>query len=131
MSIELLNQIFELCIVPLIGVLTAYFTAFVRKKTKEISAEHNDEKMVKYINLLSQTITDCVTATNQTYVDSLKGENAFDAEAQKKALEKTYQSVMTVLSEEAIKYLTTIYGDLNEYIYTKIESEVKTQKKGA
>lgn len=131
MSIELLNQIFELCIIPLIGVLTAYFTAFVKKKTREIADEYNDDKMIKYVNLLSQTITDCVTATNQTYVDSLKGENAFDVDAQKKALEKTYQSVMTVLSEEATKYLTTVYGDLEEYIYTKIESEVKTQKKGA
>lgn len=130
-GIELLNQIFDLCIVPLLGVLTTFLVQYIKKKTSEITETADNDKMIKYINLLSQTITDCVAATNQTYVDSLKGENAFTEEAQKAAFEKTYQAVMTVINEDAATYLATIYGDLEEYIRTKIESEVKTQKKGA
>ncbi len=79
--------------------------------------------------MLSDTITNCVIATNQTYVDNLKDKNAFDEEAQKVAFEKTYQAIMKTLNDEAYKYLEEIYGDLEEYIKTKIESEVKTQKK--
>ena len=37
--------------------------------------------------MLSQTITDCVLATNQTYVDTLKAQGSFDAEAQKIAFD--------------------------------------------
>ena len=78
--------------------------------------------------MLSQTITDCVIATNQTYVDSLKKQNIFDHEAQKEAFNRTYQSVMSILSEEAKKYLTEAYGDLSAYITAKIESEVNSTK---
>lgn len=129
MNIELLNQIFQLCIVPLLGVLTTYLVQFIRKKVKDITATEKNEKAQKYIQMLSDTITNCVIATNQTYVDNLKDKNAFDEEAQKVAFEKTYQAIMKTLNDEAYKYLEEIYGDLEEYIKTKIESEVKTQKK--
>ena len=78
--------------------------------------------------MLADTITDCVVSTNQTYVDALKEANAFDKEAQKKAFELTYNKIMNVLTEDAKEYLTTIYGDLEIYITTKIESEVKLYK---
>jgi len=35
--------------------------------------------------MLDDTITKCVIATNQTYVDSLKDKNAFDKAAQEEA----------------------------------------------
>ena len=50
-------------------------------------------------------------------------------EAQKVAFEKTYQAIIKTLNEEAYKYLQSVYGDLDEYIKTRIESEVKMQKK--
>lgn len=81
--------------------------------------------------MLSETITNCVIATNQTYVDNLKDKNAFDEAAQKEAFNKTYQSVIETLNNEAYKYLQLAYGDLEEYIKTKIEAEVNTQKKEA
>ena len=77
---------------------------------------------------LIDTISACVIATNQTYVNSLKGQNAFDAEAQKKAFEMTYNAVIAVLSEDAKDYLTNIYGDLSVYIMNMIEAEVNRSK---
>lgn len=129
MTLELLNQIFQLCIVPLLGVLTTYLVQLIKKKTAEISDAETNAKAQKYIQLLSDTITNCVIATNQTYVDSLKGKDAFDEEAQKVAFEKTYQAIVKTLNDDAYSYLQEVYGDLETYIKTKIESEVKTQKK--
>ena len=37
----------------------------------------------KYLKMLSETITKCVIATNQTYVETLKKQGKFDEEAQK------------------------------------------------
>ena len=125
---EILQQIFELCIVPLLGILTGCLIKVIKNRADELTAESEDVLTKKYINMLSQTITDCVIATNQTYVDSLKGHDAFNYEAQKEAFNKTYQAVMTILSKEAKEYLTAIYGDLNAYITTKIESEVNLNK---
>ena len=125
---EILQQIFELCVVPLLGVLTTYLVKLIRKKNEELDAKVSKEVSKKYIDMLADTITDCVVSTNQTYVDALKEANAFDKEAQKKAFELTYNKIMNVLTEDAKEYLTTIYGDLEIYITTKIESEVKLYK---
>lgn len=125
---EILQQIFELCVIPLLGILTTYLVKLIRKKNKELDAKVSKEVSRKYIDMLADTITDCVVSTNQTYVDALKEANAFDKEAQKKAFELTYNKIMNVLTEDAKEYLTTIYGDLEIYITTKIESEVKLYK---
>ena len=125
---EILQQIFELCVIPLLGILTTYLVKLIRKKNKELDEKVSKEVSRKYIDMLADTITDCVVSTNQTYVDALKEANAFDKEAQKKAFELTYNKIMNVLTEDAKEYLTTIYGDLEIYITTKIESEVKLYK---
>ena len=126
--IELLNQIFELCIIPLLGVLTTFVVQYIRQKAKEIGIEINNDLAQKYINMISNTITNCVIATNQTYVETLKKEGKFDAEAQKVALEKTYNAVLAMLSEDCKQYIIEISGDLNTYLINLIEAEVNKQK---
>ena len=78
--------------------------------------------------MLSDTVINCVIATNQTYVEALKNKNAFDAEAQKVAFEMTYNAVINVLNDDAKKYLTNVYGDLSIYITNMIEAEVNRNK---
>jgi len=72
--------------------------------------------------MLDETITKCVIATNQTYVDNLKGQNAFTKEAQEEAFKKTYEAVMAILSKDAQEYLTNAVGDLNTYITNSIQA---------
>lgn len=126
--LSLLPQLFELCIFPLLGMLTAYIVTFLRSKKEEIKQKSKSETAKKYADMLTDTITTCVIATNQTYVDSLKSQNAFDAQAQKQALQMTLNSVLTILSDDAKVYLKEFYGDLNQYIINRIESEVRTTK---
>lgn len=128
MDMELIAQIFEVCIIPLLGVLTAYFIKWVNAKTANLANEANNELQAKYINMLNNTITDCVIATTQTYVDTLKKQGAFDAEAQKVAFTMTYEAVVKLLTDEATEYLNEAIGDLNLYITQKIESEVNLNK---
>lgn len=128
-NLELLNQIFQVCVIPLLAVLTTYLVKYIETKRDEIITEKNNTLAEKYIKMLSDTITDCVKATNQTYVDSLKDKNAFTKEAQEEAFKKTSDAVMLILSQEAKDYLSTIYGDLNQYIITQIESSVNANKK--
>lgn len=126
--LKMLYEILEVCIIPLLGILTVYAVKFIKIKSDEISKKVKNETADKYISLLSETISDCVIATNQTYVEALKKENAFTAEAQKEAFQLTYDAVMGVLTDDAKTYLTSIYGDLSAYIATKIEAEVNLNK---
>lgn len=128
MTMTLLTQIMEVVVIPLLGILTTYVVKIVNAKLEEVSANRKNELEKKYIDMLNDTISDCVIATTQTYVESLKKQGSFDAEAQKKAFNQTYGAVMGILSEEAKKYLNEAIGDLNLYITQKIEAEVKINK---
>lgn len=125
---QLIFDIFQACIIPLLGVLTAFFVKWVNAKSAEIKTNIDDATLKKYMDMLTKTITDCVVATNQTYVESLKAQGKFDAEAQKKAFELTSSAVMEILSADAQEYLSSAVGDLNVYITKKIEAEVNANK---
>ena len=109
--LRLLSEIFEVCIIPLLGILTAYAVAYLKAKKEEILAkivtnktQEEKELMSKYLDMVEKTVTNCVMTTNQTYVDSLKQEGKFDADAQKIAFDKTLDAVLAILSEDAKVY---------------------------
>lgn len=126
--LAILAQIFEVCIIPLLGLLTAWLISYINTKRNQLVDKSKNDTMDKYINMLADTITNCVIATNQTYVENLKKENMFTAEAQKEAFTKTYNAVMDILTDEAKDYLTEAYGDLSAYITQRIEAEVSLNK---
>ena len=128
MDQELVNQLFEVVLIPLLGVLVAFFVKWVNAKSSEIAVSTDNALLNKYLSMLTSTITDCVIATNQTYVDALKAEGKFDAEAQKKAFSLTCDAVLSILTDDAKEYLSESLVDLESYITSKIESQVKLQK---
>lgn len=126
--LPLLYEILQVCIIPLLGVLTAYIVKFINIKSSEIQANVDNDMADKYIAMVTDTISACVIATNQTYVEALKKQNAFTAEAQKEAFQLTYNAVMAILTDDAKDYLAEIYGDVAAYITNKIEAEVNISK---
>ena len=126
--LPLLYEILQVCIIPLLGVLTAYIVKFINAKSAEIQHNVDNDMADKYIKMVADTISACVIATNQTYVEALKKQNAFTAEAQKEAFQLTYNAVMAILTDDAKDYLAEIYGDVAAYITNKIEAEVNISK---
>jgi hypothetical protein len=122
------NQLFQLVAIPVLLILSAVLVSFIHTKTKEAKDKTDNETAHEYLYMLDKTITECVIATTQTYVDAMKGKNAFDSEAQKTALQKTYDNVMSILTADAVEYLQLSMGNLTTYIYNKIESEVRLNK---
>ncbi len=127
--LQMISEIINVCVIPLLGVLVTYLVKYINSKSKELEAQVDNDTAKKYINMLTKTITDCVIATNQTYVETLKAQGKFDAEAQKKAFEMTLSAVQGLLTEEAKTYLAELYGDLDAYITTQIEATVNKNKK--
>ena len=127
-TIRIITAIFEMCIIPLLGILTRYLVVYIITKKNEINASTESEIAKKYQDMLANTICQCVIATNQTYVEALKKEGKFDLEAQKKAFEQTKDAVLAILDDEAKKYLASIFGDLDLYISQQIEANVNIYK---
>ena len=126
--LDILYKVFEVAIVPILGAATVYLVTLINAKKQELAERAKNDTTRKYLDMLDGTITACVLATNQTYVESLKQSGSFDANAQKKAFELTYQAVMAILNDDAQKYLNEAVNDLNAYITSKIESQVVVSK---
>lgn len=126
--LNILDQVFDVCLIPLLGLVTSVLVMFVQQKIAESKEKTNSELADKYLGLLEVTIVDCIKATNQTYVNALKGKNAFDAAAQKEALTLTTNAVMAILSAEAKEYLSHFIGDLDKFIQEKVEANIEAVK---
>lgn len=126
--LDILYKVFEVAIIPLLGAATLYLITLINTKKEEIKKQAKSETTKKYIEMLDDTIINCIIATNQTYVDALKKAGSFDAEAQKQAFKLTYDAIMAILTDEAKTYLNEAIKDLNVYITNKIESGVVAVK---
>ena len=125
---EIVIQIIQVCVIPLLGILTKFLVDYLTAKRNEINSKTDNETAQKYTNMIYQTVVDCVIATNQTYVDSLKKSGSFDEAAQKEAFNRTMNAIMTILSDDAKEYITEATGDLNTYLTQLIEAEVNKRK---
>lgn len=125
---NVLSQVFEIVIFPLLGIGTIYLIGLIKTKIQELKQKKDDELYHKYLAMLEDTIISCVLSTTQTYVEALKKEGKFDADAQKIAFTKTYTNVMNILGDDVKEYLQEVIGDLETYVYNKIEAEVKLTK---
>lgn len=123
-----LTTALELFLTVLLTILTKFLISFFSSKISEVKQKTQNELFHKYLDMINKTIEDCVIATNQTYVEALKNKDMFDAAAQKEAFNKTFEAVKTLLSTEAINYITELTGDADLYLSTLIEAEVNKNK---
>lgn len=124
----MVTQIVQVCLIPLLGILTKFLVDYLSAKRDELKAKTDSEVAQKYTDMVYDTVVKCVIATNQTYVEGLKKENAFTKEAQEEAFNRTMNTVLAVLSNDAKEYITEATGDLNTYLTQLIEAEVNSQK---
>lgn len=125
---EILKVIIEVCILPLLGVLTTFLVKYLQKKSDELISKTSNEIEKRYLEMLTETISACVLSTQQTYVEALKKTDMFTKEAQQKAFQETYENIINILSDDCKNYLEMAFGDLQGYIQNKIEAQVKQNK---
>ena len=122
---EFLKEIFLAVITAAVPVLTAYIVVLIRKVGENAAANTENVKAKTYIMEAAEAIAAAVAATNQTYVDALKNAGKFDAEAQKQAAQKALAACLQSISPAAQEFIERAYGDIREYLTTRIEAEVR------
>ena len=125
---DVLAKIFEIVIIPLLGIATVYLTFLIKTKINVLKQKANNEQVSKYLDILDRVVTEAIITTNQTYVESLKQQGKFDAEAQETAFEMSYDAVWEIISKELEDTLSLFIDDLDSYIKNKIETEVSYNK---
>ncbi len=91
------------------------------------TAKSVSEPKKTYQKSAASAISTAVAHTSQTYVDGLKKSGTSTKENQDVALQKTLEESKNLLTAEAA-FLRKAYGDLDAYLISNIEAEVKTQK---
>lgn len=114
----------------LLGLILASLMAWVLAKVKTlIDSKVNDDKAREFLMSATSIISSTVKMTYQTYVEEIKGTDAWTAEAQRNALQKAANAARLQMTEELKAYITTHYGDLEMWIETQIEAELYDLKK--
>lgn len=121
MDKETLNTI----IVPVLLAVSGFIIAWLQAKTKQINTDNKNEKLAKYINMAEGIITSSVLSITQTYVDAAKKNGLWDATSRKTAFEMACVNVRNLMTKEMQNVLSEAYADLNGWIKTKIEENVK------
>ena len=125
---EFLMNLFTAVVTAAVPVIAGYVIVLIRKAGDNAAAETEDIKVQGYIKEIANAIADAVAATSQTYVDALKNAGEFTVEAQKEALQKSLAACIASISPAAQAFIEAAYGDITEYLTTKIEAEVRKQK---
>lgn len=125
---EFLFTLLQAVATAAIPVCAAFLVQFLRKKSEQIGAQIDNMELKELLAEVTDAVSTAVTYTSQTYVDALKKGGIFDVEAQKTALETSLKMAISLLSESARSALATIYGNLDDYLVSKIEAEVRNQK---
>ena len=113
----------------IIAALAGYLITYINKKKKALEVETDNEKTKAYLDIIEKTIVDCVNATNQTFVETLKKEGKFTKEAQEEAFNLAYTEAMNMISDGAKKVIEEMYGSFDKWLALKIESSVNMAKK--
>lgn len=112
------------------AIVTKYVVPWLQTVTAVKTAKIENDKIRTGINEALDAVLTAVTATNQTYVESLKNKNMFDAEAQKTAFTKSWNTAQALLTETAKNALVVMYGGVDEWLTAKIEQTTNELKKG-
>lgn len=103
-------------------VLTGLLAWLVSIITSWISSKVKDKNAAKILTSITTLVTDAVQATYQSYVEALKGTNAWTKEAQEKALNMALETIKSQLTNEGMKFIEENYGNAEKYLKTLIES---------
>lgn len=125
---EILSVIMNLVIIPAVPLITVYAVNAFKQWADSKAIETDNATASEYIMEITDIISQAVISTSQTYVDSLKAQGKFDAEAQKIAFEKTKSVVLRLLAEDAVDFIAKMYGDVDLWLDTKIEQMVNESK---
>lgn len=119
-----INEILANVLISVIILGASYITNYVNTKTKQMKEKYKNELLNKYIEQFNALVGASVKSVTQTYVDTLKKENAFTAEAQVNALFKAREQVMKLANENMLNAVQAVYSDVNVYLTSQIEKQV-------
>ena len=119
--LNILSVVVSAVVLPLISLIGAKLVSFINTKI-------NDEKASKLLSKATEIVTNAVRSVFQTYVEALKKNGTFDKDSQISALNQAKTIAISQMTDEVKDYISTTYGDLDNWLSTNIEATINTLK---
>ncbi len=129
--LEFIQSLLLAVLTAAVLVLATHGVSLLKKVAENAATGVENAKKQGFIMEITGAITGAVAATSQTYVDGLKKAGKFDADAQKEAVKKALAACLNSISPAALNFIVESYEDVQNYLTTRIEAEVREQKSKA
>lgn len=96
--------------------------------TNWLNTKIKDKNLAMFLTKVTTIVTDAVKTVYQEFVEALKKDGKFDAEAQVKAKDKALAIIKQQLTDELKSYIETNFGDVEKWLGEKIEAVLYTLK---
>lgn len=123
-----MENLIKALLIACVPILTTFLIRFINTKVNVIKSDQSMKEYLEYISLAEQVVIDVVVALNQTIVETAKLEGKFDNQMAKEVFVRAKNDIQVILSEKAKEAIKIIYGDVDIWLETIIESTVNENK---
>ena len=125
---EFFSTLLQAVLVAAVPVIAAFASKGFVALAQYLGVKMENATLAKYAQEIAQAVATAVTYVSQTYVDELKKSGTFTEENQKIAIEKALEVAKQQLTQQALDFISTAYGDITQYLTSLLEAEVRNQK---
>ena len=125
---DFLTTLLQAVLVAAVPVCAAFIGKGIKALADYLGRKSESDVAKRFLDAVADAVSTAVTYTSQVYVDKLKETGQFTKENQQEALGLAVAQAKNLLTAEATAFLESAYGDLNEYLKSRIEAEERNQK---
>lgn len=125
---EFIQQLMYLVITGILPFVTVYFANFVKSIIQKNKDNIESEQVQNLIDYAGEAISVAVMTVSQTYVDTMKRQGKFDAEAQAIAKQMAIDKAKELISREMKFAIESVYTNFDAYLDNYIETVVRESK---
>ena len=115
-------------LIPLLVTIITICICIMTSKVAKDAARLAPSKYSEIIYGLENIVSKAVITTNQTFVNELKKQGKFDKEAMQEAYRRTYESIISSLSQSFFEYIDEETIDIDALLKNMIETSVNWNK---
>ena len=126
--LDMMLVILQAVVIAVVPIVAVFSTNWLKAKTVQAQETTKSIAVSRYLEEISDAIVNSIRYTAQNYVDDIKGTEAWDSDAQATAARRALNTAKDLLSNDALKYIQEIRGDVNTYLLTLIDAEIRARK---
>lgn len=115
----------------ILGIMGVLITGLGTLITFLINKYVKNDQLKRILSSLNETVKNAVSEVYQTYVEALKKDGMFDADAQKEALSRALEIIKTNLPSDVMAWVKENYSDIDSYFKSQIEAVIGLLKNNA